>query len=213
MNRILLLSLIFSICFGTGLTAQKTVSKKEVKNIIKNMSDQKAKDALSYARTLYNPNAKKELENIVKAMTDQELRLLYDYLELINKYADKKAAQEKAKVEKFEEEASLQPKFSFEETSFDFGTIEEGEKVSHVYKFTNSGSKDLKIYTIKSSCGCAIPEWPKEAIAPGEAGEIKITFDSTGKLGVQSKRVTIYAETEPQTTFLFVVGEVMKKRE
>lgn len=105
----------------------------------------------------------------------------------------------------------------FEEEVFDYGTIMEGEKVTHVYKFTNTGDEALVISNAKGSCGCTVPDWPKAPIAAGESGEIKVVFDSKGKGKVggnpQSKRVTITANTDPVNSYLTIKGTVDKKEE
>lgn len=98
----------------------------------------------------------------------------------------------------------------FGESTFDFGTISEGEKVSHVYKFTNTGSEPLVISNAKGSCGCTVPQWPKTPIAPGEEGEIMVEFNSKGKTGKQTKRVTVTANTNPPQSFLTITGQVEK---
>ena len=97
---------------------------------------------------------------------------------------------------------------TFAETEFDFGTIDEGEKVSHVYKFTNTGAEPLIISNAKGSCGCTVPKWPKDPIAPGEKGEILVEFNSKNKKNKQSKRVTITANTNPTQSFLTIKGDV-----
>ena len=97
---------------------------------------------------------------------------------------------------------------NFEESTFDFGTIDAGEKVSHTYKFTNSGNEPLVIKDAKGSCGCTVPKWPKEPIAPGATGEILVEYNSKGKKGKETKRVTITANTSPAQTFLTITGEV-----
>ena len=105
----------------------------------------------------------------------------------------------------------------FEEDVYDFGTVMEGEKVTHVYKFKNTGNEPLVISNAKGSCGCTVPEWPKAPIPVGETGEIKVVFDSAnkGKVGgnPQSKRVTITANTDPVNSFLTIKGSVDKKEE
>ncbi len=97
-----------------------------------------------------------------------------------------------------------------EEQEFDFGTLEEGEKVEHIFKFTNTSNNPLTISNARGSCGCTVPEWPKEPIAPGEKGEIKVKFDSKGKKGVQSKTVTLTANTIPGNTTLTIKSDVIK---
>ena len=87
------------------------------------------------------------------------------------------------------------PVISFEEKEFDFGTIDNGTKVEHVFKFTNTGEVPLVIVGAKSSCGCTVPSYPKEPVAPGAVGELLVKFNGTGKNQV-SKTVTITANTE-----------------
>jgi len=98
----------------------------------------------------------------------------------------------------------------FEEAVFDFGTIESGEKVSHLFTFTNTGDTPLVLINAKGSCGCTVPQWPKEPIAPGEKGQILVEFNSKGKSGAQNKRVTLTCNTDPAMTFVNIKGEVTK---
>ncbi len=104
---------------------------------------------------------------------------------------------------------------NFAEDTYDFGEVMEGEKVVHEYEFTNTGSEPLIISNAKGSCGCTVPQWPKEPIPPGETASIKVQFDSKGKgkVGgnVQSKRVTITANTDPVNTYLTIKGTVNKE--
>ncbi len=96
----------------------------------------------------------------------------------------------------------------FEETEYNFGEVEQGEKVEHVYRFTNTGEIPLVITNVKGSCGCTVPFYPKDPILPGESSEIQVEFDSKGKKNKQSKRVTISANTDPSQTFLTIRGQV-----
>ncbi|MCP4443368.1 MAG: DUF1573 domain-containing protein [Aureispira sp.] len=98
----------------------------------------------------------------------------------------------------------------FEATEHDFGKIKHGDAVSHVFKFTNNGKFPLKITNAKGSCGCTVPQWPKEAIAPGAQGEIKVTFNSKGKSNQQAKSVTLTANTNPANTRLIIRAFVEK---
>ena len=97
---------------------------------------------------------------------------------------------------------------TFEEEVFDFGDIVEGDIVEHVFKFTNTGKNPLIISNARGSCGCTVPEWPRDPIAPGQDGEIKVKFNSKGKHGEQNKSVTISANTLPNQTVIRVVGGV-----
>lgn len=98
----------------------------------------------------------------------------------------------------------------FDESEYDFGKVKDGEKVTHVYKFTNTGKEPLIINSAKGSCGCTVPQWPKDPVAPGATGEIKVEFNSKGKAGQQSKTVTIMANTDPNPTQIIIKGMVEK---
>ncbi len=104
---------------------------------------------------------------------------------------------------------------AFAESDYDFGEVMDGDKVEHVYKFTNTGSEPLVISNAKGSCGCTVPAWPKEPIPPGKTGEIMVRFDSGGKGRVggaaQTKTVTITANTTPPDTRITIQGKVNKE--
>lgn len=99
---------------------------------------------------------------------------------------------------------------SFSDMTHDFGNIQEGDKVSHVFTFTNNGDEPLIINSAKGSCGCTVPEWPKEPIPPGGESDIKVEFNSKGKAGKQTKTVTINANTDPNPTRLTIKADVAK---
>ena len=106
---------------------------------------------------------------------------------------------------------------AFEETEHNFGDITEGDKVTHIFTFKNTGSEPLVISKAQGSCGCTVPDWPREPIPVGESGEIKVQYDSRGKGKTaaeggrtESKRVTITANTDPANTYLYIKGKVFK---
>jgi hypothetical protein len=96
----------------------------------------------------------------------------------------------------------------FEKPEHDFGTAKEGQVVEHTFTFTNTGSQPLVIQNAAGSCGCTVPDWPRTPIAPNATGDIKVKFDTKGKPGMQTKTVTIIANTNPQTTTLTLKGMV-----
>ena len=102
------------------------------------------------------------------------------------------------------------PSFEFTEETHDFGNIQEGEIVEHVFKFTNTGDATLIISSATASCGCTVPVWPKEPIAVGEEGEIQVRFNSKNKPGIQNKTVTITANTYPKINRLKIKANVNK---
>ena len=93
---------------------------------------------------------------------------------------------------------------AFNEYEFDFGTLTQGDAVTHMFEFTNSGDEPLIIDKRKGSCGCTVPKCPKEPIQPGEKGQIEVKFNSKGKKNQQTKKVTINANTDPAQTFLTI---------
>lgn len=97
---------------------------------------------------------------------------------------------------------------TFAENSWDFGTIDEGDVVTHVFKFTNTGDEPLILDRCKGSCGCTVPQCPKEPIAPGAEGEIEVKFNSKGKKNKQTKTVTITANTMPELTRITISANV-----
>ncbi|MEC8113231.1 MAG: DUF1573 domain-containing protein [Bacteroidota bacterium] len=90
----------------------------------------------------------------------------------------------------------------FDTYEHDFGTLDEGDAVTHIFSFTNTGSEPLILDKCKGSCGCTVPQCPKEPIAPGASGEIEVKFNSKGKKNNQTKTVTINANTDPGQTIL-----------
>jgi len=100
------------------------------------------------------------------------------------------------------------PAFAFSERSHEFGEIVQGEKVSCSFQFKNVGDADLLISSATGSCGCTVPEYPKDAIHPGGSGVIKVTFDSSGKQGHQDKKVTLVANTIPNSQVLTITATV-----
>lgn len=89
------------------------------------------------------------------------------------------------------------PVMTFDKTIHDFGNIQEGERVETIFTFTNTGKSDLVIVDARGSCGCTVPEYPKNSpIAPGATGSIRVSFDSSNKPNLQQKTVTISANTD-----------------
>ena len=101
------------------------------------------------------------------------------------------------------------PKIQMDEESFDFGEMQQGESVTHDFVLKNIGDANLIISTAKGSCGCTVPEWPKEPIAKGEQATIKVTFNSAGKSGKQNKTVTLVTNAIPNTKVITIIGNVI----
>ncbi|BDW93152.1 hypothetical protein MACH07_19840 [Flagellimonas marinaquae] len=93
-----------------------------------------------------------------------------------------------------DEADKMVPVMTFEKTEHDFGTIERGAAQETVFTFTNTGNAPLIITDAKSSCGCTVPNPPKEPIAPGETGELTVRFNGSGQNQV-TKTITVTANT------------------
>ena len=102
-------------------------------------------------------------------------------------------------------------KIAFEETIISFGSINEGEIVEKIYRFTNTGGYPLYILYVYGTCGCTVPEWPENMIEPGRGGLIKVKFNSEGKINEQRKLITVVANTFPVETLLYLEGIVTSK--
>ncbi|RZL18005.1 MAG: DUF1573 domain-containing protein [Pedobacter sp.] len=104
------------------------------------------------------------------------------------------------------------PVITFERDIYDFEKIAQGEKVQHEFKFKNAGKSPLIISNATATCGCTIPETPKEPILPGKEGIIKVVFNSEGKMGMQDKVVTVTSNANPNVSTVHLVGEVLEKK-
>ena len=105
------------------------------------------------------------------------------------------------------------PMISIDTESIDYGTIAQGAEPNRQFTVTNTGDAPLIMSGCQGSCGCTVPTWPKEPIPPGGTGEIKVEFNSKGKPGRQTKRVTVTANTNPTETFLEITGDVKGKEQ
>ncbi len=100
--------------------------------------------------------------------------------------------------------------FKFETEEHSFGKIMQGESVTYDFQFTNTGTEPIIISKAEGSCGCTVPIWPKEPIMKGQKASIKVTFNSTGKLGVQDKTVTLTSNAEQNPMVIHIKGTVEK---
>jgi len=100
------------------------------------------------------------------------------------------------------------PVITFEEEEHDFGTIQQGDKVVHDFKFKNTGEADLTITSARGSCGCTVPEYPKTPIKVGETANIKVSFNSAGKQGETSKTVTLLCNTKEGNKILKIKANI-----
>jgi hypothetical protein len=100
-------------------------------------------------------------------------------------------------------------KMTFTETSFNYGKAKAGDIVKHTFMFKNTGNIPLLIRNARSSCGCTVPEFPKDPIPVGGTGEINVKFNTTGKSGRERKPIIITANTYPtEKEYAYIDGEV-----
>ena len=102
------------------------------------------------------------------------------------------------------------PVITWDKITHDFVKITQGEVVEHTFYFTNTGNEPLIITDVKVSCGCTTPKgWPKDPVMPGGKGELTVAFNSTGKIGMQNKPITIVSNSvnDARVTFLTEVLE------
>ncbi|MEZ4829575.1 MAG: DUF1573 domain-containing protein [Bacteroidia bacterium] len=99
----------------------------------------------------------------------------------------------------------------FEGDSYNYGKVESGAVVTHTFKFTNTGTEPLKLTRVKASCGCTTPKWSQNAVEPGQEGFIDVSFNSAGKVGVQTKTITVTGNFPGNNKVLRISGEVLPK--
>ncbi len=99
------------------------------------------------------------------------------------------------------------PEVIFAETSFDFATLQKGDECSHEFTFKNTGKEPLILANCQASCGCTTPSCPKEPIAPGASGVIKVKYDSN-RVGVFSKTVTVTSNAKNSPVVLSIKGKI-----
>lgn len=108
-----------------------------------------------------------------------------------------------------EETSQPGPAITFEEASFDFGDIYQGDKVQHVFNFENTGDAPLIISNVQTTCGCTATDWPRDPIAPGANASITVNFNSAGKMGRQNKIITIVSNSTSSLNQVKIVTNVL----
>ncbi|MCS6982274.1 MAG: DUF1573 domain-containing protein [Flavobacteriales bacterium] len=99
----------------------------------------------------------------------------------------------------------------FKKTTHDFGRVKQNSENVYWFEFTNAGKEPLLISNAQASCGCTVPEYPKEPIPPGGKGKIKVVYSPGSQEGHQTKNVTVTANTDPPQTILTITANVVKE--
>ncbi|MGB2906169.1 MAG: DUF1573 domain-containing protein [Candidatus Aminicenantaceae bacterium] len=87
--------------------------------------------------------------------------------------------------------AQQNPAIKFKEKKWDFGKAQQGKVLTHVFSFQNTGNATLSIANVRTSCGCAAALISNREIQPGKSGEIKVTFNTKGYEGNQTKYIYV----------------------
>jgi hypothetical protein len=115
-------------------------------------------------------------------------------------------------IDTSEKDMMAKTRITYTETNVDLGAVEEGTLAKHTFTFKNTGNVPLVVYSAYGSCGCTVPKFSKDPIAPGGTGEINVEFDSQGRPGANTKTVTVNANTVPQATTLTFTVMVNPKK-
>jgi seryl-tRNA synthetase len=203
--------LIISFC-TISLSAQKNKNKNQpdlglkVDSLTQRLSESNRSNEklLLENETLSTEHEKMQKEvSKLNAELSELRKKIYDQESELNRIKEEIKAKEAAK------KAETQTSIQFEASEISFGEIKEGAAVTKIYKLKNIGKKRLMIEKVEGSCGCTVAEWPRYPVEPGENAEIKVSFNSLGKRGVQDKTITVTANTEPAQTFLKIKGTVV----
>jgi hypothetical protein len=98
----------------------------------------------------------------------------------------------------------------FDKTDHDLGTIVQGETVGYNFAFSNIGEGSLVILNASASCGCTVPQFSKEPVPPGGSGMVEVVFDSSGRMGQQSKTITIKTNGTPPVVNLTIRADIVE---
>ena len=116
-------------------------------------------------------------------------------------------AQDVKNAPKQEEESTAKSTIDFESKVVDYGTIEHNSDGARKFVFTNNGTEPLIIKNAKGSCGCTVPTWPRDPIAPGTTAEIGVKYD-TKRTGKFTKTITLTTNASKAPVILTIKGEV-----
>lgn len=120
----------------------------------------------------------------------------------------KEGSLEENNAQSIEKQADI----SFDTLIHDFGTIIEGEMVVCYFDYENRGKGDLVIASVTATCGCTTPDWSKEPLKPGERGQLKVVFDTHGRLGSQLKGVTVVSNSVTPNKRLTIKADVTSNK-
>ena len=118
-------------------------------------------------------------------------------------------AQNDKKDKEDKEDKEKEPELLLMETEYNFGDIQQGETVEHVFLIENSGTKPLFISDVTTTCDCIQAESPQKPVTKGKTAAIRITFDSSGKIGPQNKVIIIESNALNDEAMIILRGNVL----
>lgn len=228
---------IFALLFWGGMNAfaqdaEKANVKKELNKVMKDLPDDVQVQILRYAqrkRDALKAAQAKQLEAEVKVATAPPIEKAQQEMATPQPKPAQPAAIEVAPsspasvaapdpkpvpaVPSYIQEAKemAETNLQFEDEAFNYGKVETGAIVTHTFTFKNTGTEPLKLTRVKASCGCTTPKWSQEPVKPGEEGFIDVSFNTTGKVGVQTKTITVTGNFPGNNKVLRISGEVLPK--
>jgi len=131
-----------------------------------------------------------------------EMKKLFVTLFALASFAFVSHAQTAAPVD-----STKMPEITFDKVVNDFGKLPYSGNGATKFTFKNTGKTPLILSNVQSSCGCTVPEWPKEPVAPGESKVINVTYNTT-RVGGFTKQITVYSNAKNGTVYLTIKGEV-----
>lgn len=116
--------------------------------------------------------------------------------------------QDKEKVTQTVDQSTNGPEITFEKVVHDYGTIHRNADGNCEFEFTNTGNEPLVLSTVRSSCGCTVPKWPREPILPGKSSVINVKYD-TRRMGTINKSITVLSNAKTSSVVLSIKGKII----
>jgi hypothetical protein len=152
-----------------------------------------------YIKIMYDPKLKQDygyVHDILEIETDDSIAIKKLYIVAdISMYFPPMSKEDSIKA----------PRLSLDRSTHNFGTINQGDIVTTNFELTNTGKSELIIYKTKASCGCTASELEKSKLKPGEKTTLKVTYNSAGKSGQDSKSVTIFCNDPTYSEAMVII--------
>ncbi len=206
------LSILFFLAVSNILLAQKDNNVDKIKAIAAELPKAEQEELLKFSEYLLTRSketAEEKQERIYKADNNMPTEAT---VKKIMEYSRYMTATQMTPKEQMDSDNIPSTIVRFKSQTMNFDKAKEGEVLQFTYHFTNTGKNPLYFYDVSAPCGCTVPEWSREPVAPGEKGEILVTFNTQSKKGMQTKLVKILSNTEPQEISLFIKGFIEENK-